>query len=35
MIAAWGENVYVKIPVIDDRAASRWRRSSASSPRTA
>ena len=35
MIAAWGDNVYVKIPVIDDRAASRWRRSCASSPRAA
>ena len=35
MIASWGENVYVKIPVTTTRRASRWRRSSASSPRTA
>ena len=35
MIAAWGDNVYVKIPGHRPRPASRWRRSSASSPRTA
>ena len=34
MIAAWGENVYVKIPV-STTSASRWRRSCASSPRAA